>query len=102
MSSTDQNSPLYVPPPRLTGDPATDNLSLADYNSSNYQALTMPPASSIDPTSLPDSSNSTISQAQSSANIAYEFCLAINTALGNASVPGFPLTPPTSETTSDS
>ena len=64
MSSADDNSPIYVPPPRLTGDPATDSLSLADYNASQYQALTLPPASSINPTSLPDSSNSTINQSQ--------------------------------------
>ncbi|MGD0420555.1 MAG: hypothetical protein ABSA68_13415 [Xanthobacteraceae bacterium] len=102
MSITETNSPLYPPPPRLTGEYQVDNLVLSDYNSSIYQALTTPPPGSIDPNNLPDPSNSTISQAQLTANIAMQFALSINTALGTAGVSGFPLTPPTTETGSDS
>jgi len=104
MSNTDQNSPLWPPPPRLTGDYKSDAVTLADYLSDFYQAVVAAPPAAIDPNNLPDPANATIASAQLTANIAYQFAAAVNSALAtfalaiNAelktdSIANFPLTP---------
>jgi hypothetical protein len=64
---------INVPsPPQLTGDWQVDYPSIADYLNDLFTTVTQ--------------------QMKATAN----YCDAINTALGNAHVSGFPITPPTS------
>ena len=95
MAATLAASQALPPPPRATGDPATDALTNNDYLSDLYNSLTAP-FTGLDPTSLPDPSTATLASAQATANAAYNFCIAINDALAQAAIAGFPVTPPTS------
>jgi hypothetical protein len=103
--ATSQSEQTFVPPPpRLYGDWQIDWQTVNDYftdfyNSAVVQSGLLDPAyqataQTINPSSLPSPDNTTIATAQATANAAYNFCLAINAALGTAGIAGFPLTPP--------
>jgi hypothetical protein len=95
-----QNTGAVVPPPpRMTGDPATDMYSLVGWMWSFYNATvvetglldptTQATAQTWDPNNLPNPSSTTIATAQQTANLAYQFANLINNSLTS------PVTPPT-------
>jgi hypothetical protein len=96
MASTTATSVNIPSPPRFTGDWQTDYLSLNDYFQDLVAALTQASGTTVDPSNLPDPTNTNIANAQLTANVGMKFCAAINDALGHASVAGFPITPPAS------
>lgn len=107
MSNTDTSinaNAIVPPPPRLTGNYAADQVTIADWFQAFYNAavtesgLLDPTFQSSEPTinpnSLPDPTNTNIAGAQLVANLAYQFCQAINAQLAAAGVTGFPISEP--------
>ena len=94
-STSAQTVSIVPPPPRLSGNYQADQVVLSDYLWDFYNGVTTGPTS-IDPNNLPDPATATLASAQLVANLAYQFAMSINAALGDAGITGFPLTPPTS------
>jgi hypothetical protein len=94
VSGTQEGVSFMPPPPRLTGDYQSDQITLSDYLSDIFTSQGT--AQPINPADLPDPALTTIATAQQTANAAYNFATAINNALASAGITGFPVTPPTS------
>ena len=96
MANTNATSVTIPTPPRLTGDWQIDYQSLNDWLSDFVAALTQQSGTTVDAGNLPDPSSTSVANAQLIGNTAMSFCAAINSALGSASVAGFPIAAPTS------
>ena len=84
------DSLIIPPPPRLTGDYATDNVALSNWMWAFFNAQTTPPGQ-FDPNNLPDPTNTTAALAQQTANAAYTLADAVNKSQPNTTGP---VTPP--------